>query len=118
MPAFAASSTVDFVNAPAGGVVELAVGETYTAVFEVDSSVEFISATAMADAFYPGRIVATKPARTGAGTAATLELDFTGKAATTNTIDNTNPIVINVGVRYPGGVVEVHQFPVDFVLVP
>lgn len=116
-PVFAApATTITFVEAPSVPV-ELTVGETYTAVFEVESDGEFISATAMPDPYFPGRIVHTKPVRVGSGSSATLEMTFTGIANTTNTIDNTNPVAISVGVRYPGGEVVVETFDVDFVLV-
>jgi hypothetical protein len=123
--------TITLVNPPPNGLLELAVGESYTFEVEVVSGELFLWAIAMTDEYYPGRAVywhgKDKVIR---DTSAELYLTMTGKKPTADLPavcdwpepgdcwpEGVAPASIVVGVRFQGGRVAVEQFAFA-VLVP
>lgn len=88
------------------------VGETYTAIVQVDSDQQFISAQALPSFQYPGKgVVAVQGgSRTGSGTSATLSITFRAKGSTARMENGVAPVYVVVGVRYAGGYVVVHEY--------
>jgi hypothetical protein len=117
--------TIELLNPPPGGVLELAVGESYTFDITIESDEPFVVAIAMTDAYYPGRGVFWHGSdRATRDTAALLELTMTGKNSTADLWaacdwpesgdcwpEGVAPVSIVAGVRYKGGVVIAEQFP-------
>ena len=105
--------------------LELEVGESYTFEVLVKSNEPFIWATAMTDAYYPGRGVFWHGSdRATKETSGVLYLTITGKNSTADLLavcdwpqpgycwpDGVAPLSIVVGVRYEGGVVIAERFP-------
>jgi hypothetical protein len=130
-PATADSSRITLLNPPPGGVLELAVGESYTFDIEVGSGPSFILAMAMPDAYYPGRAISWHGNDVAhAGDSAVLHLTMTAKGSTagfdavcdwpepgTCWPDGVVPASVVVGVRFKQGEVLSERF--DFsVVVP
>jgi len=92
------------------------VGDTYTVIVQVNSDLQFLSASALPDTYYPGRgVVASQGGdRTGRSTSATLAVTFVAKGATSKMADGVAPVSVVVGVRYAGGYVAVQQY--DFLV--
>jgi hypothetical protein len=92
---------VTFVNPPPNGVLELAVGESYTFEVQISSDEPFLIAQMALNQYFPGRSVhAEGMVHAGRGTEATLTLTVTGKTPTTDFPDGTVPVTLTVGVRY------------------
>lgn len=115
----AANTTITLLNPPANGELHLAVGESYTLVFEIVSDTPYQSAMAIGDIYYPGRGVTLQGVdRTGAGTSATLTYTITGKAGGTSQFPGGfNPATVNVAVRFGQNNNVVQQYPIN-VYVP
>jgi hypothetical protein len=110
--------TITLLNPPPGGVLELAVGESYTFDILITSDTPFIFAAAMPNSFYPGRGVYWHGGdRALQSTSAVLHLTVTGKGSTADLLAvcdwptpgtcypaGTAPLAIVAGVRYKGGV--------------
>jgi hypothetical protein len=125
--------TIVLLNPPPGGLLELAVGESYT--FDVDVEVlseePFLWAVAMTDEYYPGRALYWHGQdRVIRDTSALLSLTMTGKKPSADLPavcdwpepwgcwpEGVAPASIVVGVRFQGGRVAVEQFAFA-VLVP
>ena len=121
---------IDVTNLPPGGVLELAVGESYTFDIEIKQGTEFILAMAMPDTYYPGRAVIWhgNDIATHESTAL-LHLTMTGKGSTAGFAgvcdwpelgaecwpDGVVPVSIVVGVRFKKNVVIAERF--DFAVV-
>ena len=117
--------TIKVMGLPGNKPLELDVGESYTFEVIVKSNEPFISATAMTDAYYPGRGVFSHGSdRATQDTSAVLYLTMTGKDSTADLLavcdwpepgdcwpDGVAPVSIVVGVRYAGGVVIAERFP-------
>ena len=117
--------TIKVIGVPPQKPLELDVGESYTFEVLVKSNEPFISATAMTDAYYPGRGVFSHGSdRATQDTSAVLYLTITGKNSTADLLavcdwpepgdcwpDGVAPVSIVVGVRYDGGVVIAERFP-------
>jgi len=90
----------------------LNVGETYTAIVQVDSDQQFISAQALPSFQYPGKgVVAVQGgSRTGSGRSAILAVTFKAKSSTSQMDGGVAPVYFVVGVRYGGGYVAVQQY--------
>jgi hypothetical protein len=75
--------TIELLNPPANGLLELAAGESYIFIVEIASDEPFVLAAALTDAYYPGRGVYWHGGdRTTHDTTATLYLTMTGKNST------------------------------------
>jgi hypothetical protein len=125
--------TISLLNPPPDGLLELAVGESYTFHVEVVSVSEepFLWAVAMTDEYYPGRALYWHGQdRVNRDTSALLSLTMTGKKPTADLPavcdwpepgvcwpEGVAPASIVVGVRFQGGGVAVEQFAFA-VLVP
>jgi hypothetical protein len=120
----AADPTIELLNPPPDGLLELEVGQSYTFDIEIASDEPFILAMATTDAYYPGRGVFwhgnDRAVRT---TSAVLHLTITGKGSTVDLPEvsdwpepgdqwpeGTVPVSIVAGVRYSGGVVISERF--------
>jgi hypothetical protein len=88
------------------------VGETYTAIVQVNSDQPFISAQALPSFQYAGKgVVAVQGgSRVGSGTSATLAITFKAKSPTARMEGGVAPVYVVVGVRYGGGYVAVQQY--------
>ena len=132
LPAAAAPSGtyIELLNPPKKGVLELAVGESYTFQIEMASEEPFLFAMAQVDAYYPGRGIHSPGGDlAGRGTTALLEITITGKNSTADMAavcdwpwdecwpDGVAPVAIVAGMRYDGGVVYSEYFPFA-VIVP
>lgn len=74
---------VRLLNPPPGGMLTLAVGESYTFEIEISTREPFILAGAMTDAYYPGRgVIWHGGDRAHHDTYALLHLTVTGKKST------------------------------------
>lgn len=125
------SFTIELLNPPKKGLMELAVGETYTFDIEITSYEPFVLAIAMTDAYYPGRDVFWHGSdRAIQDTSAMLHLTMTGKSSTDDLTavcdwpepadcwpEGVAPVSIVVGVHYKGGLVVSEIFPFA-VIVP
>jgi hypothetical protein len=110
--------TITLLNPPPGGVLELAIGESYTFDILVTSDTPFTLAAALTNSFYPGRGVFWHGGdHASQATSAVLHLTVTGKSPTTDLLavcdwptagtcypSGTAPLAIVAGVRYKGGV--------------
>ena len=128
-PATAENSRITLLNPPPDGVLELAVGESYTFDIEIASGPSFILAVAMPDAYYPGRAISWHGNDIAHGeNSAVLHLTMTGKGSTEEFEavcdwpepgmcwpDGVVPASIVVGVRFKQGVVISERF--DFAVV-
>lgn len=122
--AMAAEPTIELLNPPPDGLLELEVGESYTFDIEITSDEPFILAIAMTDSYYPGRGVFWHGNdRAHSTTSAVLHLTITGKNSTVDLSEvydwpepgdhwpeGTAPVSIVAGVRYKGGVVISQRF--------
>ncbi len=114
-PAAAATPTITLENPPPGGVLELAVGETYVFDITVTSDDQFILAIALTDQFFPGRgVFFAGSDRETQATSAELHLTIEGKEPTDFLPDGVAPAAVVVGVRYLQNVVVSERF--DFVV--
>jgi hypothetical protein len=113
-PTHAANVSITLVNPPAGGILYLGVGESYTFEIVVTSDEAFNFAMALPDQFYPGRgIFFNGNDRVNNATSAVLHLTVTGKEPTlgaTNIPDGIAPAAVVVGVRFKGGVTTMQRF--------
>jgi hypothetical protein len=123
--------TIELLNPPPGGLLELAVGESYTFDVAVESEEPFLWAIAMTDEYYPGRALYWHGMdRAIRDTSALLSLTMTGKKPSTDLDavcdwpepgdcwpEGVAPASIVVAVRFQGGGVAVKQFAFA-VLVP
>ena len=103
--------TIELLNPPVCGVLELDIGESYTFDIRITSSEPFVLAMAMTSADYPGRGVFWHGSdRATHGTNAELHLTMTGKKSTSDPL----LVSISAGVRYKGGIVvsEIFTFSV------
>jgi hypothetical protein len=113
------SITIDLLNPPDEGLLELAVGESYTFDVEVTSSDPFILAIALGDQYYPGRGIFYHGNDTAHHTtAALLHLTITGKEPTDFLPDGVAPVAFVAGVRYQGGVVYSERFDFNVLVEP
>jgi hypothetical protein len=77
------AATIELLNPPRSGQLELAVDESYTFDVEITSIERFVVATAMTDQYYPGRgIYWDDSDRATQQTSAVLHLTVTGKEPT------------------------------------
>jgi hypothetical protein len=116
--------TIELLNPPPDGLLELTVGESYTFVVEITSDEPFVLAAALTDAYYPGRGVYWHGGdRTTHNTTATLCLTMTGKNSTAGlkAVDDwpglgsqwdagVAPVSIVAGARYKGGLTVAQEF--------
>lgn len=95
------------------------VGDTSTVIIHVESDQPFVSATALPSFQFPGKgVVAVQGGdRAGSGTSATLEVTFLAKSSTARMPGGVAPVFVVVGVRYPGGYVEMREY-LYYVSVP
>lgn len=118
-PTQAASSTIVLTNPPPNGVLELAVGESYTFVVDVTSDEEFIWARALRDIQFPGRgIYFNDSDIVQHDTSATLYMTVTGKNPTDDLPNGMNQASVVVGVRYQGGELVYEYFDFGVVVTP
>jgi hypothetical protein len=98
---------------------KMSVGETSTVIIQVESDQPFVSATALPSFQFPGKgVVAVQGGdRAGSDTSATLEVTFLAKSSTARMPGGVAPVFVVVGVRYPGGYVEVKEY-LFYVSVP
>jgi hypothetical protein len=114
-----ATVIIDLLNPPKKGLLELAVGESYTFDVEITSNAPFILAVAMGDEYYPGRGVFYRGNDTAHHTtSALLHLTITGKEPTGFLPDGVAPVAVVAGVRYQGGVVFSERFDLNVLVVP
>jgi hypothetical protein len=129
VPASAAKAgpvaTITLLNPPPSGLLELAVGESYTFEILITSDEPFILAMAIRDAYYPGRGVFWNGSdRVTKSSSALLQLTVTGKSPTATlpaVSDWPEPgvswpagvasVSIVAGVRYKGGTMISEAFP-------
>jgi hypothetical protein len=120
-----ADDRIELLNPPPGGVLELAVGESYTFEIQIADGTPFILAMAMPDAYYPGRAIIWHGNDIAHGESlATLHLTMTAKGSTAGFDvvcgwpeghagcwpEDTVPASIVVGVRFKGGEVISERF--------
>ena len=111
--------TIDLLNPPKEGLLELAVGESYTFDIEITSNEPFILAIAMGDQYYPGRGVFYHGNDTAhQTTSALLHLTITGKERTDFLPDGVAPVAVVAGVRFQGGVVYSERFDLNVLVEP
>jgi hypothetical protein len=111
--------TIELLNPPKKGVLELAVGESYTFDIEITSDETFLLAIAMGDEYYPGRGIFFAGNDTAHQTTyALLHLTVTGKEPTDFLPEGVCPIAVVAGVRFPGGVVFSERFDMSVRVVP
>lgn len=102
----AQAPTITFVNPPAGGVLDLNVGDSYTFDVQVNSDRPFSLAQMTFSQYYPGRYIFSKGFVVARRTSsATLRITITAKAPTADLPDGVNPVSLVTGVRYKGNVV-------------
>jgi hypothetical protein len=97
------------------------VGDTHTVVVQVESTEQFISATALPSFQFPGKgVVAVQGGdRVGSGMSATLEVTFKAKSPTADfPTGGAAPVHVVVGVRYGGGYVVVKDFEFPVTVLP
>jgi hypothetical protein len=105
-PASAQAPTITFVNPPAGGVLELNVGDSYTFEVQVNSDQPFLLAQMTFSQYYPGRYIFSKGFVVARRTSsATLRITITAKAPTAELPGGVNPVSLVTGVHYKGKVV-------------
>jgi hypothetical protein len=117
--------SIKLLNPPKKGLLELAVGESYTFDIEITSDEPFLLAIAMTDQYYPGRGVFWHGSdRASQATSALLHLTITGKKSTADLAavcdwpepgycwpEGVAPVSIVVGARYEGGLTFSERFP-------
>jgi hypothetical protein len=124
LPTTAASAkrapvTVELLNPPKKGLLELSVGKSYTFDIEITSDETFLLAMAMGDEYYPGRGIFYSGIDTAQhATCALLHLTVTGKKPTDFLPEGVCPIAVVAGVRFPGGVVFSERFEMNVLVVP
>lgn len=120
----APTATITLLNPPPAGLLELAVGESYTFDVEITSDEPFVVAVAMVDQYYPGRGIYWHGSdRATQATSAVLHLTMTGKKPTADLSAvcdcpepgdcwpaGVAPAAIAAGVRYKGGQVVAERF--------
>lgn len=118
------TTTIKLLNPPQHGLLELAVGESYTFDILLTSDEPFLGAVAMADSYYPGRGVFWHGTdRVSQSYSALLHLTITGKESTADLLAvcdwpalgdcwdaGVAPVAIVAGMRYQGGVTVSEQF--------
>jgi hypothetical protein len=110
-----ATTTIELLNPPKKGLLELAVGESYTFDIEITSAEPFVQAIALGDQYYPGRgIFYNGNDIAQHATSALLHLTMTGKEPTDFLPDGVAPAAVVAGVRYGGQDVISERF--DFVV--
>jgi hypothetical protein len=116
--------TIELLNPPPGGLLELGLGESYTFDIRIASDDPFVLAMTAIDAYYPGKGIRKRAGdRAHHTTSAVLHVTVTGKDPTaglpavydwpepgTNWPAGTAPVSIVAGVRYKGGVVFSERF--------
>jgi hypothetical protein len=111
--------TIELLNPPKKGTLELSVGEPYIFDIEITSKAPFILAVAMGDEYYPGRGIFFSGNDTAShATYALLHLTVTGKEPTDFLPEGVCPIGVVAGVRYKGGVVLSERFDMNVRVVP
>jgi hypothetical protein len=125
-PAIAAPvATITLLNPPPSGLLELAVGESFTFNILITSDEPFVLAMALPSAYYPGRGVFWHESdRETQSNSALLHLTITAKKPTASLLavcdwpepgmcwhEGVAPVMIAAGVRYKGGLVESEVFP-------
>jgi hypothetical protein len=106
MKARAASVAIDFLNVSAGETIVLEVGESYTFETSVSADEVFISALMLSDEQFPGRgVFLNGNSMVTNADSALLTLTATGKKSTASLPGGVAPVALQVGVRYPGGIV-------------
>jgi len=122
--AIAANPTIELLNPPPGGLLELEAGETYTFNIEITSDETFTLAMATGDTYHPRRYVMWRGNdRVHRATSAILHLTIEGRDSTADLpevydwpapgdywSEGTAPAAIVAGVRYKGGVVIAERF--------
>jgi hypothetical protein len=120
----APGATITLLNPPPDGLLELAVGESYTFDVEITSDAPFVVAMALTDQYYPGRGIYWHGSdRATQDTEAVLHLTMTGKKSTADLAavcdwpepgdcwpEGVAPAAIAVGVRFKGGQVVAERF--------
>lgn len=118
------SVSIEFLNPPKKGLLELGVGESHTFWVEVTSDEPFVLAMALTNEYYPGRGIFWRGGdHASQGTYALLELTVTGKNSTADLWavcdwpepgvcweEGVAPVAIAAGVRFAGGVTVAEQF--------
>lgn len=89
------------------------VGDQVTVIVDVNSDQSFLGVQAMPSFAYPGKgVVAVQGGdREGRGTSALVEVTFEAKSSTAKMDGGKALVYVVVGVRYPGGVVRVQEYP-------
>lgn len=106
LKARAATVLIEFLNISPDEVLVLEVGESYTFETSVSSDEVFISALMLSDEQFPGRGVFLNGGDIATQTdAALLTLTATGKNSTADLPGGVAPVALQVGVRFPGGIV-------------
>ncbi|HUF39461.1 MAG TPA: hypothetical protein VMN57_13125 [Anaerolineales bacterium] len=106
LKARAAGAEIEFLNISPGQVLVLEVGESYTFETSVSADEVFLSALMLSDEQFPGRGVFLNGSDIATQTdSALLTLTATGKASTAELPGGVAPVALQVGVRYPGGIV-------------
>ena len=123
LPATAAAApapiTIELLNPPKKGLLELHVGESYTFDVEITSAEPFILAIALGDEYYPGRGIFFNGGDTAhQATYALLQLTVTGKEPTDFLPEGVCPIGVVAGARYPGGIVFSERFDMNVRVIP
>jgi hypothetical protein len=114
-----ATTTIKLLNTPKKGLLELAVGESYTFDIEITSAEPFIQAIALGDEYYPGRgIFFGGNDIAQHATYALLHLTMTGKEPTDFLPEGVAPAAVVVGVRYGGQEVIPERFDFNVLVVP
>ena len=98
--------SIQITNFPAGGVLELGVGESYTFDIQVVSDQPFTNALALVNQHFPGRGIFYHGSDIAVrSTTATLHLTVTGKEPTAGFPNGMVPASANVAVRFGRNVV-------------
>ena len=106
MKARAATVLIEFLNISPGEILVLEVGESYTFETSVTADEVFISALMLSDEQFPGRGVFLNGNDIATQTnSALLTLTATGKNSTADLPGGVAPVALQVGVRFPGGIV-------------
>ena len=117
LPAQASSATITLLNPPAGGVLNLRVGESYTFDIAVESDTQFIQAIALIDQYFPERGVRDQGADVIVRqTSGVLHMTIKGVSSTAKLPNGISPITLIVGVRYGGGQVVQQAFFINVIV--
>jgi hypothetical protein len=120
----AAIVTIELLNPPPGGLLELEVGDSYTLDIEITSDETFILAMVATEGYYPRRFVSWRGGdRAHRAMSATLHLTIEGGDSTADLAEvydwpepgdywpaGRAPVSITAGVRFKGGVVIAERF--------